>query len=95
MRTFKLYFNKTIITLCVLFFFVLWYQIISKIICNSFCDPEVETNVTTLSQEEIIDQRLREYELKRAERKLERKRKREKARNDRAVNDTVDPSTGR
>ena len=95
MRTFKLYFNKTIITLCILFFFVLWYQIISKIICHSYCDPEVETNVTTLSQEEIIDQRLREYELKRAERKLERKRKREKARNDRAVNDTVDPSTGR
>ena len=95
MRTFKLYFNKTIITLCVLFFFVLWYQIISKIICHSYCDPEVETNVTTLSQEEIIDQRLREYELKRAERKLERKRKREKARNDRAVNDSVDPSTSR
>ena len=95
MRTFKLYFNKTIITLCILFFFVLWYQIISKIICHSYCDPEVETNVTTLSQEEIIDQRLREYELKRAERKLERKRKREKARNDRAVNDSVDPSTSR
>ena len=95
MRTFKLYFNKTIITLCILFFFVLWYQIISKIICHSFCDPEVETNVTTLSQEEIIDQRLREYELKRAERKLERKRKREKARNDRAVNDSVDLSTSR
>ena len=95
MRTFKLYFNKTIITLCILFFFVLWYQIISKIICHSFCDPEVETNVTTLSQEEIIDQRLREYELKRAERKLERKKKREKARNDRAVNDSVDLSTSR
>ena len=95
MRTFKQYFNKTIITLCILFFFVLWYQIISKIICHSYCDPEVETNVTTLSQEEIIDQRLREYELKRAERKLERKRKREKARNDRAVNDSVDPSTSR
>ena len=50
MRTFKQYFNKTIIALCVLFFFVLWYQIISKIICNSFCevDPEVETNVSTV-----------------------------------------------
>ena len=95
MRTFKQYFNKTIITLCVLFFFVLWYQIISKVICNSFCDSEVETNVTTLSQEEIIDQRLIEYESKRAERKLERKRKREKARNDRAVNDSVNPSTSR
>ena len=95
MRTFKQYFNKTIIALCVLFFFVLWYQIISKIICHSYCDPEVETNVTTLSQEEIIDQRLREYELKRAERKLERKKKREQARIDRAVNDSVDPSTSR
>ena len=95
MRTFKQYFNKTIITLCILFFFVLWYQIISKIVCNSFCDPEVETNVTTLSQEEIIDQRLREYELKRAERKLERKKKREQARIDRAVNDGIDPSTSR
>ena len=95
MRTFKLYFNKTIITLCILFFFVLWYQIISKIICHSYCDPEVETNVITLSQEEIIDQRLREYELKRAERKLERKKKREQARIDRAVNDGIDPSTSR
>ena len=95
MRTFKSYFNKTVITLCVLFFFVLWYQIISKVLCNSFCSTEVETDVITLSQEEIIDQRLKEYESKRAERKLERKRKREKARNDRAVNDSVDPGTSR
>lgn len=73
MRTLKLYFNKTIIALCVLFFFVLWYQIISKIVCNSFCEVEQEEQQVVIAYEDMTpEQRRVEFEKLKAMRTAEK-----------------------
>ena len=74
MRTLKLYFNKTIIALCVLFFFVLWYQIISKILCNSLCEveQEEEQQVVIAYEDMTPEQRRAEFEKLKAMRTAEK-----------------------
>jgi len=63
METFKQYLNKTIIALCILFFFILWYQILSKIICNSFCEVEQEEQQVVVAYEDMTpEQRRAEFE---------------------------------
>lgn len=63
METFKQYLNKTIIALCILFFFILWYQILSKIICNSFCEVEQEEQQVVIAYEDMTpEQRRAEFE---------------------------------
>jgi len=63
METFKQYLNKTIIALCILFFFILWYQILSKIICNSFCEVEQEEQQVVVAYEDMTpDERRAEFE---------------------------------
>ena len=63
MGTFKQYLNKTIIALCILFFFILWYQILSKIICNSFCEVEQEEQQVVVAYEDMTpEQRRAEFE---------------------------------
>lgn len=63
MGTFKQYLNKTIIALCILFFFILWYQILSKIICNSFCEVEQEEQQVVVAYEDMTpDERRAEFE---------------------------------
>jgi hypothetical protein len=67
METFKYYFNKTIITLCILFFFVLWYQILSTILCSVFC--EVEPAEVVIAYEDMTpEQRRAEFEKLKAQR---------------------------
>ena len=72
METFKYYFNKTIITLCILFFFVIWYQVLSKIICNSFCEVEQEVQGVVIAYEDMTpEQRRAEFEKLKAQRTAE------------------------
>ena len=69
METFKQYLNKTIIALCILFFFILWYQILSKIICNSFCEVEQEEQQVVIAYEDMTpEQRRAEFEKLKAQR---------------------------
>jgi len=73
METFKQYLNKTIITLCILFFFILWYQIISKILCNSFCEVEQEEQQVVIAYEDMTpEQRRAEFEKLKAQRTAEK-----------------------
>jgi len=73
METFKQYLNKTIITLCILFFFILWYQILSKIICNSFCEVEQEEQQVVIAYEDMTpEQRRAEFEKLKAMRTAEK-----------------------
>jgi hypothetical protein len=73
METFKQYLNKTIITLCILFFFILWYQIISKILCNSFCEVEQEEQQVVIAYEDMTpEQRRAEFEKLKAMRTAEK-----------------------
>ena len=73
METFKQYLNKTIITLCILFFFILWYQILSKIICNSFCEVEQEEQQVVVAYEDMTpEQRRAEFEKLKAQRTAEK-----------------------
>ena len=73
METFKQYLNKTIITLCILFFFILWYQILSKIICNSFCEVEQEEQQVVIAYEDMTpEQRRAEFEKLKAQRTAEK-----------------------
>ena len=55
METFKYYFNKTIITLCILFFFVLWYRILSKILCSVFCEVETAEVIEKLKAQRTAE----------------------------------------
>jgi len=72
MKTFKYYFNKTIITLCILFFFVLWYQILSNILCNVFCEVEQEVQGVVIAYEDMTpEQRRAESKKLKAQRKAE------------------------
>ena len=73
METFKQYLNKTIIALCILFFFILWYQILSKIICNSFCEVEQEEQQVVVAYEDMTpEQRQAEFEKLKAQRTAEK-----------------------
>jgi len=73
METFKQYLNKTIIALCILFFFILWYQIISKILCNSFCEVEQEEQQVVIAYEDMTpEQRRAEFEKLKAMRTAEK-----------------------
>jgi len=73
METFKQYLNKTIIALCILFFFILWYQILSKIICNSFCEVEQEEQQVVVAYEDMTpEQRRAEFEKLKAQRTAEK-----------------------
>jgi hypothetical protein len=73
METFKQYLNKTIIALCILFFFILWYQILSKIICNSFCEVEQEEQQVVIAYEDMTpEQRRAEFEKLKAQRTAEK-----------------------
>ena len=73
METFKQYLNKTIIALCILFFFILWYQIISKILCNSFCEVEQEEQQVVIAYEDMTpEQRRAEFEKLKAQRTAEK-----------------------
>lgn len=73
MGTFKQYLNKTIIALCILFFFILWYQILSKIICNSFCEVEQEEQQVVIAYEDMTpEQRRAEFEKLKAMRTAEK-----------------------
>ena len=73
METFKQYLNKTIIALCILFFFILWYQILSKIICNSFCEVEQEEQQVVVAYEDMTpEQRRAEFEKLKAMRTAEK-----------------------
>jgi hypothetical protein len=73
METFKQYLNKTIIALCILFFFILWYQILSKIICNSFCEVEQEEQQVVIAYEDMTpEQRRAEFEKLKAMRTAEK-----------------------
>jgi len=52
----KRFISKTILTLCIVIFLTIWYQVISKIACNFLCDPEVEEGVVdyeSMSPEEL------------------------------------------
>ena len=73
METFKQYLNKTIIALCILFFFILWYQILSKILCNSFCEVEQEEQQVVIAYEDMTpEQRRAEFEKLKAMRTAEK-----------------------
>jgi len=92
METFKQYLNKTIITLCILFFFILWYQIISKILCNSFCEVEQEEQQVVIAYEDMTpEQRRAEFEKLKAQRTAEN----EKNSNTPDTTDSVNISSSR
>ena len=42
--------SRTVLWFCILLFFAIWYQIISKIACNFVCQNESEQ-----VQEEVVD----------------------------------------
>ena len=62
--------SRTVLWFCILLFFAIWYQIISKIACNFVCQDESEQ-----VQEEVVDyESMSPEELKAAFLKLQKEK---------------------
>ena len=60
---------RTVLWFCIMLFFTIWYQIISRIACNFICEVEQEV------QQEVVDyENMSPEELQAAFLKLQKKR---------------------